>query len=257
MNFHPTAFVVLIPTASEYHRAGLGELLWWDENDYRQFKAGAMEEIRNFVKLYPTASCAEVLKKYYAALLSSPDSDSEEQQYPRSPNSVMEVSHLLAASPPSVLDGMMESKLLYGSNTPSEAASSSVSLREGTSPRTSIVLNHIERADSTTLYRKRGHGGLDELRAAAAAAAAAGEESEYPGVFVPRPSEDSSPVSPSVSPVKQEPFKRSNAVEAKKEEDEEEEEEKRVARSPSGLAGLVPLIANAAAMVLLSFVKGE
>lgn len=42
MTFHPIAIVVLIPTAVEYHKAGLGSMLWWDGEDYRMFKQSAI-----------------------------------------------------------------------------------------------------------------------------------------------------------------------------------------------------------------------
>lgn len=194
--FHPTAFVVLIPTAEEYHRAGLGTALWWAENDYRIFKQCAMEEIREFVQKFPRATCAEILKKYYETLLSE-SGDEDDPNYPRSPNSVAELAQCMSSS---------------------EDANTTICTNDGpsSSPRKAAIGHIIERTDSVQMYRN--HHSDEDFQALSI-------EPEL------RASEDAGDISPKIN----EPPPTTSG----------------------GLVGLVPIIANAAAMIVLSFVQGE
>jgi hypothetical protein len=49
VTFCPTAYVVLIPSAKEYHSAGLIDILWWNDLDYHSFKNNAAEDIKEFM----------------------------------------------------------------------------------------------------------------------------------------------------------------------------------------------------------------
>eukprot|EP01035_Chromulina_nebulosa_P018092 gene18092-23741_t len=43
--------VVLIPTRDEYRAAALDNLMWWETNDYDKFKAAAISELKEIMKL--------------------------------------------------------------------------------------------------------------------------------------------------------------------------------------------------------------
>lgn len=217
MSFHPTAFVVLIPTADEYHDAGLGSSLWWAEDDFRTFKQAAMEEIREFVRMYPNASSGEVLKKYYDTLLA--ESDEDDSVCPISPNSVAELSQLLQMPKGSTneipIPPSMEANYLFRSSTD--------------------VNRPIERSDSVQLYRRKL------------------EDEDMPALEIDSDLvgsvEDNSPVLSPHTPV---------AKEIETEMESSETEIETAASPPSqGFVGLVPILANAAAMLILSLVQNE
>lgn len=65
VSFHHTAFVVLIPTVHEYHKAGLGDKLWWNDLDFHSFKQEASQEIREFLKSSSLAIDAKRAMKLY------------------------------------------------------------------------------------------------------------------------------------------------------------------------------------------------
>lgn len=203
VSFHPTAFVVLIPTADEYHQAGLGNSLWWEDEDFRMFKQSAMEEIREFVRLFPNSTCGEILKKYYETLLSEDETD--DIQYPISPNSVAELTQCLEMATKGVPppDAPVEANFLF--------RSSSERVRDC----------GIGRSDSVQLHKLR----LEDL--------------DLPGVELdPNLSGSMSDSSPLPSP--------KVPVESPKAMPESQ-----------GFAGIVPILANAAAMLILSLVQSE
>lgn len=49
ISFNNAVRVVLIPTRDEYRAAGLGDLMWWEDSDYNNFKESALQELRNLV----------------------------------------------------------------------------------------------------------------------------------------------------------------------------------------------------------------
>lgn len=55
----------MIPTAREFHIAGLGEYLWWNDFDYRSFKLSAVCEIKEFMKLHPELDNKKAIKLCY------------------------------------------------------------------------------------------------------------------------------------------------------------------------------------------------
>eukprot|EP01040_Poterioochromonas_malhamensis_P019124 gene19124-22519_t len=69
VSFHTTAFVVLIPTVKEYHDAGLGDLLWWNECDFHQFKLSAAKDVKEFMKTVPTLEPKKALKLYFQTFM--------------------------------------------------------------------------------------------------------------------------------------------------------------------------------------------
>lgn len=50
INFNNAVRVVLIPTREEYRAAGLSDVMWWDDSDYKNFKDSALTELRNLVQ---------------------------------------------------------------------------------------------------------------------------------------------------------------------------------------------------------------
>jgi hypothetical protein len=50
INFNNAVRVVLIPTREEYRAAGLSDVMWWDDSDYKSFKDSALTELRNLVQ---------------------------------------------------------------------------------------------------------------------------------------------------------------------------------------------------------------
>jgi len=47
ITFHQSVKVILIPTRNEYKAASLLKDLWWDDSDYREFKASTITEIQS------------------------------------------------------------------------------------------------------------------------------------------------------------------------------------------------------------------
>lgn len=167
------------------------------------FKQSAMEEIREFVRLYPNSTCGEILKKYYETLLAEDDAD--DIQYPISPNSVAELTQCLEMATKGVPppDAPIEANFLF--------RSSSETVRNC----------GIGRSDSVQLHKLR----LEDL--------------DLPGVELdPNLSGSMSDSSPLPSP--------KVPVEAQKAMPESQ-----------GFAGIVPILANAAAMLILSLVQSE
>lgn len=168
------------------------------------FKQSAMEEIREFVRMYPNSTCGEILKKYYETLLSEDDTD--DIQYPISPNSVAELTQCLEMAtkgvPPS--DAPVEANFLF--------RSSSERVRDC----------GIGRSDSVQLHKLR----LEDLDL-------------DPGVEIdPNLSGSMSDSSPLPSPKM--PTEPAKAM-----------------PESQGFTGIVPILANAAAMLILSLVQSE
>lgn len=199
VRFHPTAFVVLIPTSDEYHRAGLGTALWWDNDDFHSFKMNAFEEFKEFVRLYPNGSAREILKKYYESLLSDDEGGEEEGVYSISPDSVAELTQMLETPPVSA-----EANFLFRS-------SSECRRQAGV---------HIERPDSVQLYKSK----LEDL--------------DMPGIDVDSNLSSSNGGSPQISP-------------------HVTDNEEFPSKASNGFLGLVPILANAAALLILSLVQNE
>lgn len=59
------AYVILIPTSEEYHHAGLAPSLWWNEQDYKSFKRGALTDLQVFLNLHPYLDPKLAVKKYF------------------------------------------------------------------------------------------------------------------------------------------------------------------------------------------------
>ena len=51
VRWHLNVRVVLIPTRDEYEHAGLGNFIWWNEDDYTQFRDSAAFELKRFVEV--------------------------------------------------------------------------------------------------------------------------------------------------------------------------------------------------------------
>lgn len=166
-----------------------------------------MEEIKEFVRLYPNASCGEVLKKYYDTLLSEEET-SDDINYPVSPNSVAELTQCLDLA---TAKNSTEAKF----TTPAEA---NFLFRSSSDRRTAC----IDRSDSVQLHKLR----LDDH--------------ELPGVDID--SQFIGDESPLPSPVVH---------------TSDKEDLPPVPPANHGFVGLVPILANAAAMLILSLVQSE
>lgn len=70
--FSGMVHVVLIPNISEYCAAGLAPHLWWTEEEYKDFKQDALEELRTFMDHKEMSSTKDALKIIYTQP-SSPD----------------------------------------------------------------------------------------------------------------------------------------------------------------------------------------
>lgn len=65
VSFWPMAYVVLIPTTDEYHKAGLAPDLWWNEHDYKAFKRGALQDLQAFLLKNPHLDPKTAVKMYF------------------------------------------------------------------------------------------------------------------------------------------------------------------------------------------------
>ena len=63
--------VVLIPTREEYEEAQLTNLLWWSEDQYKQFKKSALAELKLFLLAYPSLDTKSALKIIYQPIENS------------------------------------------------------------------------------------------------------------------------------------------------------------------------------------------
>lgn len=57
--------MILIPTVDEYRSAGLGDLMWWSEVDYKSFKESAVEELRRYLQENSKTDAKSALKILY------------------------------------------------------------------------------------------------------------------------------------------------------------------------------------------------
>jgi hypothetical protein len=225
VSFHPTAFVVLIPTSHEYHRAGLGQSLWWDEIDYREFKQSAMNEMKDFVQKYPEADCAQIFKMYYDTLMANEDKCAD-----KSPNNP------LLKSPSCVVD--VESGLRKVKQLPDCEGIQSQAMKTAPVVKKLPSPLQLQRADSVQLYKEHY-----------------GEDNE-PGIIVTGSSSDSlGPPSPVLgeeplntscssrpdSPTSPELLKHCDSLQV----------------SPPSQNGMLPYLFNAAATMMFSLVQSD
>lgn len=59
------AYVILIPTSEEYHHAGLAPNLWWNDQDYKSFKRGALTDLQCFLLHHPNIEPKAAVKMYF------------------------------------------------------------------------------------------------------------------------------------------------------------------------------------------------
>jgi hypothetical protein len=63
ITFSSRIIVILIPTRLEYIK--LGNSLWWEKDDYKNFKKSACIEINNMIQRNPLMSPKHVMKLLY------------------------------------------------------------------------------------------------------------------------------------------------------------------------------------------------
>ena len=50
VSFCPVVHVILIPSVPDYRKANLCQVLWWNADDYDNFKGDALTEINHFLQ---------------------------------------------------------------------------------------------------------------------------------------------------------------------------------------------------------------
>ncbi len=60
VKFNTAVHVVLIPTRKDYRNAGLGEVMWFSDDDYRHFKESATVEVKRYMAIHSNINCKEV-----------------------------------------------------------------------------------------------------------------------------------------------------------------------------------------------------
>jgi len=60
VKFNTAVHVVLIPTRKDYRHAGLGEVMWFSDDDYRLFKESATVEVKRYMAIHSNINCKEV-----------------------------------------------------------------------------------------------------------------------------------------------------------------------------------------------------
>ena len=65
VRFNSAVKVVLIPTIEEYKEAQLNDLLWWCEDQYKEFKKSALAELKLFLLTYTSLDTKSALKIIY------------------------------------------------------------------------------------------------------------------------------------------------------------------------------------------------
>jgi len=79
VNFGSSVRVILIPTREEYKMAGVDNLLWWVDDDYKSFKTAAMNELRETMKQFSLKDSKEAIKILYQSLPTLPEIEPEEK----------------------------------------------------------------------------------------------------------------------------------------------------------------------------------
>lgn len=226
VSFHPTAFVVLIPTSHEYHRAGLGQSLWWDEMDYREFKQSAMNEMKDFVQKYPNADCAQIFKMYYDTLMSD-----EKNVAAKDSNNP------LLSSPSCVVDvekGLREAKQVLGSVSVPAQLTKTVPGKKLPSPL------HLQRTDSVQLYKD--HYGEDHEHVITSTGSSTDLLGPPSPVLGEKPLHTSSSSSGPDSPTSPQLLKHCDTLQV---------------IPPPSQNGMLPFLFNAAATMMLSLVQSD
>src|SRR4051812_27820048 len=65
VHFSPIVRVVLVPTVAEYREVGLDMVMWWAENNYRDFKASAISDLRQHLMVHNQMDYREAINDMY------------------------------------------------------------------------------------------------------------------------------------------------------------------------------------------------
>jgi hypothetical protein len=68
VRFNKIIKVLYIPTNKEYFNNFLNDLLWWDENDYRNFKLSSIIQIHNLMDIHKNMNHTDAIKILYQPL---------------------------------------------------------------------------------------------------------------------------------------------------------------------------------------------
>ena len=65
LKFNTAVHVVLIPTRYDYKNVGLGNVMWWADEDYNQFKSEATSELKLYMSSYSEFNCKKAIEVLY------------------------------------------------------------------------------------------------------------------------------------------------------------------------------------------------
>lgn len=63
--FSARVHVILIPSITEYESAGLAQYLWWEDDDYKDFKQSALKEVKDYMIEKSISDSKEAIKNLY------------------------------------------------------------------------------------------------------------------------------------------------------------------------------------------------
>lgn len=63
--FSARVHVILIPSITEYESAGLAQYLWWEDDDYKDFKQSALKEVKDYMIEKSISDSKEAIKLLY------------------------------------------------------------------------------------------------------------------------------------------------------------------------------------------------
>jgi hypothetical protein len=69
--FSARVHIILIPSISEYEAAGLASFLWWDDDDYKDFKQSALNEVKDFMIAKSITDSKEAIRILYQEIYSN------------------------------------------------------------------------------------------------------------------------------------------------------------------------------------------
>lgn len=73
VTFSPAVRVVLIPTVEEYRAALIGQYIWWCDKDYKEFKADALREVRQYLSNRPGMDLKVAIRNIYEGMQATID----------------------------------------------------------------------------------------------------------------------------------------------------------------------------------------
>jgi hypothetical protein len=69
--FSARVHIILIPSINEYEAAGLASFLWWNDDDYKDFKQSALNEVKDFMIVKSINDSKEAIRILYQEIYSN------------------------------------------------------------------------------------------------------------------------------------------------------------------------------------------